>query len=1475
MSIFEKFNDQGLGKRSAFEKLCCQLFESWGKYEENLKDPWVYRAINGTGGDGGIEAYWHNTKTDEWIGIQAKWFPIQLAKAQLAQIYGSIDTALHIRPTIQRYIVCIPQDLTSAKNAKEGKTSIGKDKVWSDFKNKIKGAHPSVNLILWDESTILKLLNRHESEGCWRFWFGKSEINPENITLSLNEVTARIGARYTPEIAVDGGMSTFLDSFFGTPASRKSLLVDINSPIAKTEHVMGLIDSFLQLDEQTTSGYKDLAAACRSALEGYAAALQNLRAIVVTESGTAPQPSLPDIDYHSIEKFHQEIYHLQRSSHLNEHARELNEALDSFKETPGLWELSKAASNATSQTHCVIAGDQGTGKTCGIVNKAQKYMKAKHHVPILLLATDFHDGDSWFQAVKRALGLGDNWDEAALWQALTSYAALNDYAEGDLYIRSKVAIMVDGLDEASSPSGWEERIREGDTISTTYPRIRFAYTSRPWAARFKDKSLLRCRYQIDGAGDVPAWKLFDRYIEHYNVDLDGNDSYKWLLNTPSELYMFCAAYRNQRLSEPVSTCLIELTNAEIDRLEDEYAGRCGNTASLCCSKPVRQALDTLSSLFLTTKGNADQAAVQKTLGADGIPDEHSKQLIAFLVQYGILYRTEVAGKSPFAPPINHYSPGSRHLWDYSMAYQLVHGKSQVLGELISDNENIANMYGVLLAESGTLPINSKELVGAVGDQSAREITLYALANIDPNAADAFRPWALAELKHGGDARSDIVNEVVLPVANIQGHPLGSTMLDEFLRTFPNPIARDIAWSFPDTTRNSVPSGDPRYAFHLERQALESMPRLHSQEAAEQMPLVLAWGLSALSNLRRRHCRSELVTWGLKNPQEFTKLFEHFCRCDDPQIREDMFAIAEEIVCQGKADDATKTALKELVLTSVFSQPNSPHNRDAATRFYGRLLVEDCYRNRLADDAAFNLSKPPYATDEKNAPLPIFPDAAKAKSMRGYGPIHYDLARYVLVDRLSNLFAISHYPPVKSEENTTLDSIIAASANKAGIADAPDFQGWVIAAAYQYLLDHGYDPEILEGPIKKSGYRSGGLDSTIARTFHHADHGSRSTVMTVAEKYVWCARNEICGYLSDRLKVKDDYWTDDVLVNEGAAADYGMLLSLDSPLLEATVTKHQKLHHSFIPAFPEAFSCSGVEPCSKLELEMWIDAIALDNATSLIDYQPNAATSINGETIPLALYACDWGPCGKSTSAWISCGTITPEELSELDEASTICLDGYRAPSDLSVSYKSVGAPTYISPVEALSTQCITEYDEPYSPKSIAATYIKPKPLTGKDVASLTDIGDFWYHFPSELARKLCGVVQTNGVEYFNDEGVTAFEDLRFGTEYRHRYNALLADKNTLLSALEESGLRLIWYATIQRRSNNLARERIPGNDTWKEESWLIWVGDDGEYRSAAIAEEDEPDHQPNNGKPDNVIASMLNSIDAKIDNERHAHVIGH
>ena len=127
----------------------------------------------------------------------------------------------------------------------------------------------------------------------------------------------------------------------------------------------------------------------------------------------------------------------------------------------------------------------------------------------------------------------------------------------------------------------------------------------------------------------------------------------------------------------------------------------------------------------------------------------------------------------------------------------------------------------------------------------------------------------------------------------------------------------------------------------ERDVLKHLPKLHAEEGFDQTPLLVTWGLASVSNLRRRHCRNELVSWSLADPQEFSRLFSLFCDCDDPQVREDMYGIAAEIVCMGEVEQNVKAELASLVLRSIRETRHSWKPRRG-----GQILREASYRTLL-------------------------------------------------------------------------------------------------------------------------------------------------------------------------------------------------------------------------------------------------------------------------------------------------------------------------------------------------------------------------------------------------------------------------------------------------------------------------------------------------------------------------------------------------
>lgn len=1435
MSIFEKFNDQGLGNRDAFEEMCCQLFETWGKTEMGFDGAWRYCNVRGSGGDGGVEAYWHNPNTDTWIGLQAKWFRKTLDASNFTQIERSIVEALKVRPSMTLYIVCLPHNLTSMKRVKKGGISKGEDNEWSDFVSKILEEHPSLQIDLWDEHQLLCLLQSPENAGSWRFWFEHTAINPQSIEHNLDASIRRLSSRYVPSIIEDGGMSDFLDCFYGTYANRIEMIKEINTCISLLCNLSVATESLIAMKRRLPDEFEDLAQAAEKslhALADYSKTLALRRKIIADEpDGFVDIEAFP-IDYAAIENLRWQLRDLKQRSDIHGHVDVLLKLVEQFESLPSEWGMANAMKTAFGSSHCLVIGDPGTGKTCGFASKARGYLEDGIHVPILIAAVDIEDCNNWRDVIVKSLQLDGGWDDVSLWRALSSFAATRDLRSDGISIRAKVAVLVDGLDEKPPVSRWTDRMHEAEAISEQFPRIKFAYSSRPNGVDpIMQRDLGSCKYYIDDQGDVPASELFDRYIAYYGIEINGNESYRWMLRTPMELRLFCSAHKGRRLVEGIETNTTALIEGYVTALESEYAARYDQDVSRY-AQPLRKALIHLAEYFLKSDTSIERDELIDLLNGLEMGTDPGR-IIDFLNNHGILIERRLLPDNVLRLSSWSYRAGSRPVWDYIMAVILDQGNSEA-SELLRNHPDAALMYGIILVEKrGILPIECEKLVEVAGKDDAQSLSLHALAFCHRNATAKFRCRVLDKMAISQNDLFDVVNSVVVVVAHVKNHPLGPLLLDEYLQSFESPFERDAVWSVPRKY-----DSNPRFALYEERCLVEDLPRLHKADKWNQMPLLLAWCLSSVSNLKRCCCRNELVKWSLNSPAEFFELFAHFDKCNDPQIREDLFAIAEEVICQGAASAEVEKKFGEMVLASVFAEPDKVGNRDAAIRFYARMIIERCYTDGLLDDMALVACRPPYRQSTRDGVLPVYADACGARRMCGYWPIDFDLARYVLVDRLEYAFGLHRQHVGNRGFGNAVDSIIEQSAVLASIP-APDFEGWVIAAAYQYLLDLGYCPETFAGKVGEHGYRTGGIDWRIRCSFEHATHGSRSTVMSVAEKYVWCARNEICGYLADRVPVSSTEWsrqpwrTEDGMIN-----DYGALLAFDSPLLEATVTDLARKRQGLLPAFPNPFSCRNDDRlCSEIELTRWVNDVRADSATALLEYMPdNILHSIEGSTLALALYASDWGLGGKESRVWAYCGAADPDSLVCLGRDDTVALNGYDNASDFTVGIECSDSVCYISPVEQFSAPWVVEYDEPRQVEKNADFHLDALPLSGSGVDLLADVGDYYYYFPSAFASRLTGVIRTDGAHYFDRDGNVVFEDIRYGEPYRQEYQALVVNRDVMLDAIKNEGKTLVWYVTVHRGTNILANERYPDYALRTEMSWLVWRDVDGNFRHCVISD---------------------------------------
>lgn len=90
-----------------------------------------------------------------------------------------------------------------------------------------------------------------------------------------------------------------------------------------------------------------------------------------------------------------------------------------------------------------------------------------------------------------------------------------------------------------------------------------------------------------------------------------------------------------------------------------------------------------------------------------------------------------------------------------------------------------------------------------------DLVCYALANTSVEIASQFGEYVKKLMNYSAGEFREIFERIILPVSSVPNHPLGSVLLDEFLRDFEKPAQRDIWWSIPTYLRDARYSYDTR------------------------------------------------------------------------------------------------------------------------------------------------------------------------------------------------------------------------------------------------------------------------------------------------------------------------------------------------------------------------------------------------------------------------------------------------------------------------------------------------------------------------------------------------------------------------------------------------------------------------------------------------------------------------------------------
>lgn len=1401
---WNSFNNHGESNNHAFEVMCNLLFEIWCKeeYRERLKH---FSFVNGSGGDGGVEAF-GILDTDEVIGIQSKWFQNTLQKSQLVQIQKSFETALKVRPNIKKYIVCIPRNLGSKRMGKDGRVILNSEADrWDEFITTEKVKFDSVEIILWDDTRIQEKLTRPQALGIYKYWFETTHLFDIQIETSFLKATnSWAKAKYIPEVYSFGHIHNRLEVFLGSAALSKRRYKETNAYFEKLLSLkrtyidllkLGIPNKEKSLQEKIE---KDI-----PVIDKWLNSLEMIRESIINGSEIQFENSKIELTCKNIDLKNSKLQ-FGKFFHIHEIEKLLNAIEDDF------YSLRRIL-DEDNDNRLIILGNQGTGKTAGIVAEASSQLDQRCHLPILVRAKDFSDGDTWLDILEKTIGLPDVWEERSLLCALQSAALYRSDIEGDISIEPKCVIFVDGIDEAKSWQFWKEKINEVTAYKDDFPRIRFVFISRPYVfENINEIDCINCIFRLPTEGDVSAEEICDKYFSTYHVNIGNNNWIKRFLKTPDSVRLFCDIYKNSTIQYlPHNTLVItNLYKKKLEELDKGFKEKQKQDAPLGL---LRSALIEIADVFLKRQlvtysdiNNSVSEQIKKNLDA----------ALDYLSAEGFIF-TYSKQDDEFCPSETYYSWGRQPALDYLHA--------QKLYLMLKDGEEIAikcvdgvyQMLALITIEEGKLLSDYPNV--SIDDDDLFALNCFALANCSLNAAAKFRNYTKQLFRASVEQFRKMVNDLVIPVSDIEDHPLGAVLLDEYLREFESPSIRDIWWSIPALLRGNYDAEWHTY-YDIDFESLN----LNLDDSCNGKPLVLAWSLTSVNNELRQKSRMKLINWAIRNPFDFLTLFKKCIDTDDLQMEEELFAIAFGVALKPFISDSYLIQASSWMLDNVFTGEGLINYENTVIRYYAEGIVRIAISKDLCARNLIKIIKPPY--DYNVSCLPLYKEALNSKRMDGYSAIHYDLSRYVLCDSVDYFFRIDYQT---ESYNTKIQEFITKYKTAYDMTDF-SMDGFTIAAAFQFLLDQGWNPEFF---WSYADQKNMGVDIIIRGTYFQATHGQKSKIMTVAEKNVWLAKHKIEAVLSNELPYCK-YYGEYKFID-----DYSQFESFINPYQDYI---NEINRNSDMPWFNmDSLANPTFYEMSSEKINEWIQ----ENYTP--DFE-KWVSPINNETFLYSFTNVQNSLSGVEETVWISSGVVETNMfeafLDTLEKYSEERLE-LKDVSDFQ-AYQDCGC--FCTPQEACLIHSDREIENRLVFNSEGREIIVYKLVRNCLCADELET-ERSFTIPTNLTWKTCGIQCCDGFSYYDKEGKEIAHYSETGEQWGTRQIAFRINTELLNEGLEKRDYKLFWVFRNNREPTNKAFERFEGLLNRTNRSFIIWKeGRDYKYRELVDIERPKEDWKEGN-----------------------------
>jgi len=1134
--MWNSFNTYDLSPEQAFETLNNQLFEKYlhTQYKEKLLK---FRVINGSGGDGGIEAY-GELADKSIIAIQSKWFLNNLEASQIRQIEKSVRTAIELRPRISNYVICIPRNINSVKIGKGKKPILNTEefRINKLVKDLLKD-YPDLHIICWFEHEITMQLLLPQNEGVHKYWFEKQIFffNSLEQRFETQKTNSWLRERYVPSLNGSGIIRDQIGRQLFDSGFRQIVLLTVN----KLKHEISSFEGLLKplLTHSQKRSFLPNLNRLNETVQSLKLSLDQIKLDLTYAIETSSMMSEPEFSIHDvIDELRFELRGTTPTNLEKPYFKNFVLQLDVF-ETNLLQDFYKIYSVLSIEKCVLILGRAGTGKTHGLAYSVEHFLNEGY--PALLIRAYGADSSSWGALLANELELYD-WKLNEIFSALETLAYRNDVkrahklnGDGEQnFISSKVLVCIDGLEEDIAHwDTWYDRIAEASEIVKKFPRVRILFSARnnffnnDKIIDSKDLALV----ELPREGDIAITDVLEIYLEAYKIDVE-NIRFINGLDNLFALRLFCEQYQNAKITEDsdVQTATGVLLNLKLKRLNNELL-KLFRKQSLEVT-PVVDTLLLLSEQFYRTP-ELSHEQIRKVIDNELLKYLSSleiEQLLQFFSENGIITRAEREEGSGILRKRNKF---------YTISYQSILEivlSDNITNQIINDGakefpeiifRNFALPYDVnpiefRRAHNGKTPnqqliqnvvnrvlIRTGKLIGIDGylskgfdSKQIFKMQLEALTAVPNKIASLFKDWIDDMIYIDYHKRFEIIRSLIYPLANRPGHIFNAMYLHNILIEFPDSFSRDKFWSGLDDHEKRINGHANAWSLSA---IFNSYLELSEYEKFDGRPLLYAWGLTTLDQKLREDIRIKLTKWALLVPDEFLKLLDLLFNCNDPQLQEDLSSIMLGFSTRCR-DKLSIARLSLWTLDNVFNKKDV--YRNVIVRYGFKAIIERSYQLKLVSRKELLIARPSKLDVLELLPLDIH---YLKKPTEEYYPIAHDLAWYVIKDAFDNFltYEVGYGKDGTTKETTSFLNKYKEKHNNEYVLNP---RSWAMAAALMYI-------------------RSLGFDRVKGNSFTSASHGSKSELFTYEEKYVWLAVNYLKGYLSDYLPFDDfgeKFWIKD-------------------------------------------------------------------------------------------------------------------------------------------------------------------------------------------------------------------------------------------------------------------------------------------------------------------------------------------------------------